>query len=144
MKNKFFRAMIYMTMVICAVLIPLQLHSQKVAFIASDVIRENFTEAKQADQRIKTMVEDNKKRFEERNIQLKKAYPFGKSFIGKVISYKQGLGVNVEIGPNIRGLIKERYDHQLKECQPGLEIKVVTIGFDEIRGKFYLELDKLN
>jgi len=95
-------------------------------------------------QRIKTMVEDNKKRFEERNIQLKKAYPFGKSFIGKVISYKQGLGVNVEIGPNIRGLIKERYDHQLKECQPGLEIKVVTIGFDEIRGKFYLELDKLN
>jgi len=61
-----------MTMVICAVLIPLQLHSQKVAFIASDVIRENFTEAKQADQRIKTMVEEWKRELEtiEKNIDI--------------------------------------------------------------------------
>jgi outer membrane protein len=53
-------------------LIPLNLHSQKVAFIASDVIRENFTEAKQSDQRIKTIVDEWKRELEtiEKNIEI--------------------------------------------------------------------------
>jgi len=62
MKNKFFIAILYLALVGCMSIIPL--HSQKVAFIASDVIRENFPEAKQADQRIKTMVEEWKRELE--------------------------------------------------------------------------------
>src|SRR3990172_5981165 len=72
MKNKFFGAIIYVALALCAISIPLQLHSQKVAFIASDVIRENFTESKQADQRIKTMVDEWKRELEtiEKNIDI--------------------------------------------------------------------------
>lgn len=38
-----------------------QLSAQKVAFLVSDVIRDNFTEAKQVEQRIKSIVEDWKR-----------------------------------------------------------------------------------
>ena len=38
-----------------------QLSAQKVAFLVSDVIREHFTEAKQVEQRIKSIVEDWKR-----------------------------------------------------------------------------------
>lgn len=37
------------------------LKAQKVAFVVSDVIRDHFTEAKQAEQRVKSMVEDWKR-----------------------------------------------------------------------------------
>jgi len=40
---------------------PLFLRAQKVGFIASDVIRENFSEAKQASQRIQSIVEEWKR-----------------------------------------------------------------------------------
>ncbi|MFN3780988.1 MAG: hypothetical protein ACK4SO_02300, partial [Candidatus Kapaibacteriota bacterium] len=41
------------------------LYSQRVAFIASDVIRENFPEAKQAEQRIRSIVEEWKRDLED-------------------------------------------------------------------------------
>lgn len=41
------------------------LFSQKVAFIASDIIRDKFSEAKQADQRVRSMVDDWKRELED-------------------------------------------------------------------------------
>ncbi|TAL68672.1 MAG: OmpH family outer membrane protein [Bacteroidetes bacterium] len=72
MKNKFFNAGLLAAVVLCAIIMPLRLYSQKVAFIASDVIRENFTEAKQADQRIRTIVDEWKRELEtiEKNIDI--------------------------------------------------------------------------
>ena len=58
---------------------PLISNAQKVGFIMSDVIREQFTESKQADQRIQSQVEDwkreitsMKKQIEETEIEIKK------------------------------------------------------------------------
>ncbi|MBI5324567.1 MAG: OmpH family outer membrane protein [Ignavibacteriae bacterium] len=72
MKKQILKAGLFMAVVLCAVILPLQLHSQKVAFIASEVIRENFTEAKQADQRINTIVNEWKRELEtiEKNIDI--------------------------------------------------------------------------
>lgn len=72
MGNKFFEARIILAVVLYALLIPLHLHSQKVAFIASDVIREHFTESKQANQRINTIVDEWKRELEtiEKNIDI--------------------------------------------------------------------------
>ncbi len=41
------------------------LYSQKVAFVASDIIRDKFPEAKQADQRVRSMVDDWKRELED-------------------------------------------------------------------------------
>ncbi|HPO63575.1 MAG TPA: OmpH family outer membrane protein [Candidatus Kapabacteria bacterium] len=44
--------------------------AQKVGFIASDVIREQFTEAQQADQRIRTIVEEWKRELSDLELQI--------------------------------------------------------------------------
>ena len=44
--------------------------AQKVGFIASDVVREQFTEAQQADQRIRTIVEEWKRELSDLEIQI--------------------------------------------------------------------------
>jgi outer membrane protein len=44
--------------------------AQKVGFIASDVIREQFTEAQQADQRIRTVVEEWKRELNDLELQI--------------------------------------------------------------------------
>lgn len=46
-------------------LAPIQLFAQRVGFIASDIIREKFPEAKQAEQRIRSVVEEWKRELED-------------------------------------------------------------------------------
>lgn len=50
---------------IIILLAPIQLFAQRVGFIASDIIREKFPEAKQAEQRIRSVVEEWKRELED-------------------------------------------------------------------------------
>jgi outer membrane protein len=52
------------------ILLPMQIKAQKVAFIASDIIREKFTEAQQASQRIKSIVDEWKRELEDLDKQI--------------------------------------------------------------------------
>lgn len=52
------------------ILIPLNTKAQKVGFIASDIIREKFSEATQADQRIRSIVEEWKREIEDLETQI--------------------------------------------------------------------------
>ena len=72
MKHTAFLIRNFFVMVIGILLFSLSLFAQKVAFIASDIIRTNLTEAKQADQRINSIVDEWKRELEtlDKNIEI--------------------------------------------------------------------------
>ncbi|MGA2296903.1 MAG: OmpH family outer membrane protein [FCB group bacterium] len=72
MKHLTFLIRNFFLIVISILLLSFSLSAQKVAFIASDVIRTNLTEAKQADQRINSIVDEWKRELEtlDKNIEI--------------------------------------------------------------------------
>ncbi len=64
--------MVVVYFLINMIISPINLPAQRVGFIASDVIREHLPEAKQADQRIKTIVDEWKRELEttDKNIEI--------------------------------------------------------------------------
>jgi len=90
---------------------------------------------------IKKIVDENIERFKKRSIDLQKRYPIGTNLQVKVDFYKEGTGIFVTFGNDVRGFIKENYAiRSNQQYQPGILINIEIIGFDDLRNDFILKL----